>query len=264
MVNYYFLLSISNPSPDFCGMQDFLLEIACYSPHSAIIAEKAGAHRIELCDNPAEGGTTPSFGMLKLTRELISIPVFPIIRPRGGHFVYSSEEVRIMKSDIQLCKQSGFEGVVIGLLNEMGEVAYEDTARLTEWAWPLDVTFHRAFDRTIEPFEAMETIIRAGCTRILTSGQVPDVNNGTALVAKLIESAAHRIIIMPGSGVRANGIAALAAKTGASEFHSSASFWENERFYSPLSMEETIQQNKVNPAEIENMSANLKAYFQAS
>lgn len=248
-------------SPDLCPMQDFILEIACYSPLSAIIAEKAGAHRVELCNNPLEGGTTPSYGVLKLVRDEVFIPVFPIIRPRGGHFVYSAEEVGSMKADIQLCKQLGFEGVVIGLLNENGKVAYDETALLTELAWPLEVTFHRAFDRTIEPFEALETIIRAGCTRILTSGQVPDVNDGTNLVAKLIKEANHRIIIMPGSGVRAKSIALLAAKTGADEFHSSASYWEDESCFSPPSMNENIRQNKVDVHEIRNMMSILKGYF---
>lgn len=244
-------------------MEDFTLEIACYSAISAFSAESAGAHRIELCDNPLEGGTTPSYGVLKLVRERVSIPVFPIIRPRGGHFVFSSEEIEAMKADVQLCKQVGFEGVVIGLLDGNGKVAYDDTAMLTELAWPLEVTFHRAFDRTPDPFEAMETIIRAGCTRILTSGQVPDVNNGAGLVAGLIKKADHRITIMPGSGVRANGIAALAAKTGAVEFHSSASFWEEEPFFCPATMLEKIQRNTVNQTEITKMVAELTAFFHA-
>jgi copper homeostasis protein len=234
-------------------MPDFLIEIACYSPHSAMIAENAGANRIELCDNPSEGGTTPSYGVLKVVREKVSIPVFPIIRPRGGHFVYAIEEIEIMKADIQLCKQLGFEGVVIGLLDENGKVAYDETARLTEMAWPLDVTFHRAFDRTIEPFEAMETIIRAGCTRILTSGQVPDVNKNPALIAGLISAAIHRIIIMPGSGVRSDNIAALALVTGAKEFHSSARINVPEPFFTPVSMEEHFEQTLADPAEVAAM-----------
>lgn len=242
-------------------MNSFFLEIACFSAESAIAAAQAGAHRIELCDNPLEGGTTPSFGTLKMVREKLGIPVFPIIRPRGGHFVFTANEFNIMKHDVTLCKEMGFDGVVIGLLNGDATVDYESTARLVNLAYPMEVTFHRAFDRTPEPFAAMETIIKTGCTRILTSGQAPDVNNGSALVAQLIKAADHRIIIMPGSGVRARNIATLAAETGATEFHSSASYWEKEKVASPLSMEEQLQQNRLNKEEVHNMLSTLVTFY---
>ncbi len=245
-------------------MNSFFLEIACFSAESAIAAAQAGAHRIELCDNPLEGGTTPSFGTLKIVRGKLDIPVFPIIRPRGGHFVFTANELNIMKHDIRLCKEMGFDGVVIGLLNGDATVDYENTAALVNLAYPMDVTFHRAFDRTPEPFAALETIIKTGCTRILTSGQVPDVNNGSALVAQLIKAADHRIIIMPGSGVRAGNIANLAAETGATEFHSSASYWESERVASPLTMNEQLQQNRLNKEEVHNMISTLQTFFSPS
>lgn len=245
-------------------MSEFLLEIAAFSAESAIAAAHAGAHRIELCDNPFEGGTTPSYGTLKVVRENLSIPVFPIIRPRGGHFVYSGQEIAAMRQDIMLCKSIGFEGVVIGLLQADATVDYLNTAKLVEWAYPLEVTFHRAFDRTPDPFAALDTIIKAGCTRILTSGQVPDVNLGTKMVADLIKMAAHRIVIMPGSGVRAKSIATLAASTGANEFHSSASYWADEKVFSPGSMNEKIQQNKADPNEIRQMLDALHNFFSLS
>ncbi len=242
-------------------MPPFLLEIACYSIESALAAERSGAHRIELCDNPLEGGTTPSFGVLSMAREKLSIPVFPIIRPRGGHFVFTPTELEAMRYDITWCRQTGFEGVVIGLLNADGKVDYDNTSRLVELAYPLEVTFHRAFDRTPDPFEALETIIKTGCTRILTSGQAPDVNNQADLVAGLVKQANHDIIIMPGSGVRATGIAALAKITGTNEFHSSASYWKNEPFFSPEGMHENLQQNVVNPEEITMMLSELQRVF---
>lgn len=242
-------------------MNSFVLEIACYSAEAAFTAAKAGAHRIEMCDNPLEGGTTPSFGTLKMIREKLTIPVFPIIRPRGGHFVFTQSEIAIMEHDIKLCKQMGFEGVVIGLLHPDATVDYENTSRLVNLAYPLDVTFHRAFDRTPEPFAALETIIKTGCTRILTSGQVPDVNNGSALVAQLIKTADHRITIMPGSGVRAGSIARLAAETEATEFHSSASYWKKETTTSPISMQEHLEQNQLNQDEVRKMLTSLDTYF---
>lgn len=242
-------------------MSSFLLEIAAYSIESAIAAEAAGAHRIELCDNPAEGGTTPSYGTLRVVREKLNIPVFPIIRPRGGHFVYSATEAEVMKQDIILCRQMGFEGVVIGLLNADATVDYATTSKFVEWAYPMDVTFHRAFDRTPNPFEALETIIKTGCTRILTSGQVPDVSKGTHLVSGLIKAAAHRITIMPGSGVRAKNIAEIALATGASEFHSSASNWRKEPYFTPDSMDENIEQNRLDKEEVAGMHAGLASFF---
>jgi copper homeostasis protein len=163
-----------------------LLEIAVFNIESAIAAERAGAHRLELCENAGEGGTTPSYGTLKLVKQKVSIPVFPIIRPRGGDFLYTDTEFEVMKQDVQLCKQLGFEGVVIGLLNADGTVDTKRTKQLIDLAYPLEVTFHRAFDRTADPFEAMEQLIAIGCQRILTSGQVPDANNGQELIKQLI------------------------------------------------------------------------------
>jgi copper homeostasis protein len=178
--------------------------------------------RLELCENPQEGGTTPSYGTFKIVKEKISIPVFPIIRVRGGDFLYSDDEFAVMKKDVELCKQLGFEGVVIGLLHADGSVDAERTKELAELAYPMEVTFHRAFDRAADPLAAMETIITCGCHRILTSGQVPNAGDGKELIKQLIEQADDRIIIMPGSGVRSSNIKEIADYTGAVELHSSA------------------------------------------
>src|SRR6478735_5805917 len=146
------------------------LEIAVFNIQSAIMAANAGADRLELRENPYDGGTTPSYGTLKTVREKVSIPVFPIIRPRGGDFLYSDEEYEVMKKDILLCKDLGFEGVVIGMLLPEGSIDINRTAKLVKLAYPLEVTFHRAFDRAKDPLKSLEDIIKCGCQRILTSG----------------------------------------------------------------------------------------------
>ncbi len=165
---------------------------------------------------------TPSAGLIRMVRELLRIPLFPIIRPREGDFLYSEEEFRVMLRDVEWCKQVGCDGVVIGMLLADGSVDQVRCARLVEVAYPLGVTFHRAFDRAADPFEAMEAIISIGCERILTSGQRPVAMEGAELLRELVRQADERIVIMPGSGVRADNIVELAAKTGAVEFHTSA------------------------------------------
>lgn len=201
---------------------NYKLEVIAFSLESCLLIEKAGAHRIELCDNPGEGGTTPSYGFIKKARTLTSIDLYPMIRPRGGDFLYSIDEFEAMKEDVTSCKQLGCDGVVIGLLNADGTVDRERTSILVDLAYPMGVTFHRAFDRTRDAFEALETLIDVGCERVLTSGLMPNVNGGKELLKQLVTKADDRIIIMPGSGVRHNMIAELAQFTGAVEFHTSA------------------------------------------
>ena len=201
---------------------DYRLEICAFNLASALIAQQAGADRVEFCAGPEEGGTTPSAGAIRTARENLRIALYPIIRPRGGDFLYSDEEFRSMIRDIEYCKQVGCNGVVFGILQADGSVDKARCARLVEVAYPLGVTFHRAFDWSANPFEAMETIIGIGCERILTSGQRPTAQEGADLLDQLVREADDRIVIMPGSGVRSGNIAMLAGKTGASEFHTSA------------------------------------------
>ena len=235
-----------------------LLEIAVFNIESALLAAKAGADRLELCENPSEGGTTPSYGTLKIVREKVSIPVFPIIRARGGDFLFSEDEFAVMKKDVELCKQLGFEGVVIGLLNADGTVDAERTKILVDTAYPMETTFHRAFDRAIDPFVAMETLINCGCTRILTSGQVPNAWDGKELIKQLIEKAGDRIIIMPGSGVRSTNSKELAAFTGAVEIHSSArKAVASGMAVHKQSMNEELKTVSVDVEEIKKMKASL-------
>lgn len=203
-------------------MSMYKLEVIAFTIESCLLIEQAGAHRIELCDNPADGGTTPSYGFLKEARERTSLDLYPMIRPRGGDFLYSDEEFHMMKKDVQLCKELGCEGVVIGLLNSDGTIDEKRTAALVEQAYPMGVTFHRAFDRVRDGMEALETLINIGCERILTSGLTPNVTEGISFLTDLVKAADERIIIMPGSGVRSSNIAVLAQQTGATEFHTSA------------------------------------------
>ena len=200
---------------------EYLIEIATSDFLTTKSAIEGGADRIELCANLAEGGTTPSYAHIKKCKEAFNIPLFPIVRPRGGDFLYTKDEFEIMKNDIKLCKELGCEGIVIGLLNMDGTIDMTRTSELIDLAYPLEATFHRAFDRCKDPFIALEELIEIGCQRILTSGQKPTVSEGVELIAELNKKADDRIIILPGSGVRKDNIKMLAEKTGCIEFHSS-------------------------------------------
>jgi copper homeostasis protein len=199
-----------------------LLEVCAFNLQSSIIAEKVGAKRVELCENPADGGTTPSYGTIKQTREKIGISLYPIIRPRGGNFFYDEEELAIIKQDILLCKQLGCDGISTGVHLQNGEIDTERLKQIVEWAYPMGVTCHRVFDATPDPLKALEEIIDSGCERILTSGQKSAAPEGVEMLAKLVQQAGGRIIIMPGAGVRSSNIETLIKGTGATEFHTSA------------------------------------------
>ncbi|WP_423736243.1 copper homeostasis protein CutC [Chitinophaga caseinilytica] len=203
-------------------MKKITLEICATSVASCIAAEEGGADRIELCDNLLEGGTTPSYGMIAAVREKCGLKIYPIIRPRGGDFLYDDAELDIMQRDIRACKDLGCDGVVIGLLTADGKVDVERTRALVDLARPMGVTFHRAFDMTDDPFQALEDVIATGCERILTSGQRNTALEGAALIRKLVEKSAGRIRIMAGSGLRAHNAEALAKASGAPEYHSTA------------------------------------------
>jgi len=197
----------------------YTIEIATTDFTTTEAAVKGGADRIELCSAISEGGLTPSFGLLKQCREKFSLPVFPIVRPRSGDFLYSDDEFEIIRRDVLLCKQLNCDGVVIGFLKKDGSIDRKRTEQMVTLAYPMEVTFHRAFDRCKEPFEALEEIIEAGCQRILTSGQQLKAEDGIELISQLIERAKERIIIMPGGGIKPDNIKSIAEKTGAVEFH---------------------------------------------
>lgn len=232
----------------------YTLEVIAFNIESVVLAESSGAHRIELCDNPEEGGTTPSFGIIKTAREKSTLQLYPIIRPHGGDFLYSDAAFEVMKKDIALCKEIGCDGVVIGLLQADGSIDKKRTAALVELAYPLGVTFHRAFDRVANPLEALEDVIACGCERVLTSGLKPTATEGMEMIAQLVLQAKGRISIMPGSGVRADNIALLAQQTGVAEFHSSArSPKDSEMNYLNAAMNETLRTTLLNTQEVKEM-----------
>jgi copper homeostasis protein len=235
------------------------LEIAVFSVEAAVTALKAGAHRIEFCENPLEGGSTPSYGSLKTLRSYTTQPVFPIIRPRGGDFFYSRSEFEVMKADLLVVKELGYLGAVIGLLNADGSIDTNRTKELVDIAGPnMQISFHRAFDRCNDPLIALEEIIETGCKRILTSGQVPNAAEAMPLLKKLVELAADRIIIMPGAGIRSNNIKEIMQATGAKEMHSSARKMQASKMsYTKDSMKENLQATGVDAEEIKKMLEQL-------
>jgi copper homeostasis protein len=226
----------------------YIIEIATTDFTTTKSAVEGGADRIELCAALTEGGTTASYGTIRKCRETFGVQLFPIIRSRSGDFLYTEEEFEIMLADVKLCKELGCDGVVIGLLDKDGEIDLKSTSTLIETVYPLEVTFHRAFDRCKDPFKAMEQLIEMGCQRILTSGQQPTAPEGVELIAQLVKAADERIIIMPGSGVRKENIKSLAEKTKALEFHSSLRGKEHSRmeFIHPAFAESA--ESYVNPA----------------
>lgn len=198
------------------------LEICTSNYESAINAQKAGAHRIELCSELAVGGITPSYGLLKQVMESIEIPVFVLIRPRSGNFTYSEDEFEIMKRDIQVCKDLGCAGIVSGVLNNDNTIHIERTKELVEFSKPMAFTFHRAFDWTPNPYVTLEQLALLKVNRILTSGQESSAEKGIFVLKQLKKLANGRLQILPASGINSKN--ALIFKTGGfDEIHCSAS-----------------------------------------
>lgn len=200
-----------------------LLEICCYSQASAEIAQLNGADRIELCASPKEGGLTPSYGVLRLVRETVTIPVHPIVRPRGGDFCYTDDEFSAMLDDVRLIKTLGFPGLVIGVLDEEGNVDIPRMGQIMHAAQGMAVTFHRAFDMCRNPHEAVDRLGDLGISRVLTSGQKASAEKGLSLITEL----KHRSgvpIIMAGAGVRASNLH-MFLDAGVEEVHSSTGMW---------------------------------------
>lgn len=194
------------------------VEVCAYSLESCLNAQMAGARRVELCSGPGEGGTTPSAGLIMAVREAIQIDLFVMIRPRGGDFVYDDFEIDTMQRDIDIARQMGANGVVLGVLLPDGRVDVARTQALIQYARPLKVTYHRAFDFTSDPEEALEDVIATGAARILTSGQKPTAPQGAELLTRLVKKAGNRIEIMAGGGVSAQNAVVLAA-TGVQALH---------------------------------------------
>ena len=196
-----------------------LIEGCVDSVPSAIAAEAGGAGRVELCDNLIEGGTTPSAGAIEECKTRLRIPVFVMIRPRGGDFLYTDVEYRVMRRDIAHAKALGADGVVLGLLRADGTVDVERTRPLVEAARPLRVTFHRAIDVARDAGEALDALMAMGIDRVLTSGQAPTALEGAAVIAALVRRAAGRIVVLPGCGIDDTNVQRLVADTGVREVH---------------------------------------------
>jgi copper homeostasis protein len=196
-----------------------LVEAAVATVASALAAEAAGAGRLELCANLVEGGVTPSLGMLRGVRERVRLPLFVLIRPRGGDFLFDGDEREVMLRDIAEAGARGADGVVIGALDPGGAVDEALTRRLAEAARPMAVTFHRAFDLAREPARQLETLIGLGIERVLTSGQAPSALLGSEAIAALVAQSAGRITIMAGGGINEANAARIVRETGVREIH---------------------------------------------
>jgi len=199
-----------------------VLEACVANIESALAAEKAGADRLELCNVLGAGGISPSYGLIEAVSKKVSIPVHVLIRPREGDFLYSSGEFEVMKRDIEVCKELGVSGIVMGILKENGSVDIERCRELMTAAQPMSITFHRAFDLAADAFTSLEEIIQLGCHRILTSGQRASAAHGAGFISGLISQANGRIIIMAGGGINEKNIAQLRKTSGAREFQLSA------------------------------------------
>jgi len=205
-----------------------VLEVCSFGIQTSLIAERVGAKRVELCDNPIEGGTTPSYGAIRQVREKLSIAVYPIIRPRSMNYYYDADEFAMMLHDVRMCKELGCDGISVGVQLITGQVDTDRMKRLVEVAYPMGVTSNRVIDAAPDPFEALEALIDAGCERVLTSGQAATAPEGKDVLKKLVEQAAGRISIMPGAGVKSANVKALLEYTGAYECHTSARIeWPN-------------------------------------
>jgi copper homeostasis protein len=201
----------------------YILEITVDTLARALAAQRGGAHRIELCSDLSSGGLTPVVELIRLTREQVRLPIFTMIRPRAGDYVYSGAEFAQMQREITAVAEMGVDGVVLGILTGDGRVNVKRTRELVEQARPLSVTFHRAFDVTTDLRESLEDVIQAGAGRILTSGGGRSAIEGRTQLAELVQQARGRVIIVPGAGITGSNVELVARETGAGEFHAGLS-----------------------------------------
>jgi len=208
-------------------MARVLLEICCGSLDDALEAGAGGADRVELCSSLFHGGLTPSFGSLVEAKKRLDIPVIFMARPRGGGFCYTEPEMAAMERDAEMAVAQGADGVVFGILTEDGRVDRARTKRLRDLLGSREAVFHRAFDVTPDPFQALDELVDLGITRILTSGQCDTVMEGLPLIAKLVEYAGDRIQIMPGGGIKPYHFDEVISRTGFGQVHVAA--WTTRR-----------------------------------
>lgn len=219
------------------------LEVCAASLQSVVAAKAGGAQRIELCSALSEDGITPSYGMIELARRLGPEKMHVLIRPRGGNFVYSEDEVECMIADIKMCRTLGADGVVIGALTPDNDIDVATTQKLVKAAQGMQVTFHRAFDQCNTPLEALDQIMAIGCHRLLTSGQAPTAMEGTTLLNTLVGRANNGFVIMPGAGVNENNAHEILECTGATEIHGSLRRMVNGRIETDCEKVRTLLKN---------------------
>jgi copper homeostasis protein len=198
---------------------ELLVEVCVDSVESALAAERGGAKRLEVCSNLLEGGVTPSLGMIAAVRRNVSIGLHVMIRPRGGDFCYNAEEFAAMGQDIATAKRLGANGVVLGVLNEEGDVNAVETARLIDLARPLKVTFHRAIDMSRDLLASLETLKMLGVDHLLTSGGEQTALEGREAIARLVRAADGKMTVMAGSGIQEHNVRQLIEETGVREIH---------------------------------------------
>lgn len=199
--------------------RNVILEVAVFTPGSATIAEKAGADRIELCSGYSEGGLSPSVGAIQLVREKLEIPVHVMVRPRIGDFIYDAIEKEIILKDIAYCKKAGIDGIVTGALNPSGKIDKEFMQKVVDSAEDMSVTFHRAFDLTTDLAESLDSLIKCGVSRVLTSGGKASVPDGLEAIISMVSQAANRIIILPGGGITTGNVKNIIHRSGVKEIH---------------------------------------------
>jgi copper homeostasis protein len=199
-----------------------ILEICVESVEHAVAAERGGAHRIELCSDLSSGGITPSAGLMQTARRHLGIPIHVLIRPRPGDFCYSDHEFEIMRNDVLAARQFGMDGVVLGILHDSTRVDIERTKALVGLARPLPVTFHRAFDASENLETSLEAVLETGASRILTSGGQPRATDALSTLARLVQSAKGRILLMPCGGINSENVVQIVRATRAQEVHTSA------------------------------------------
>lgn len=246
-------------------MRKIVFELCAESIQACLAAREGGADRIELCSALSEGGLTPSHGLIHTAVLRSELPVHVLLRPRGGDFLYTDDEFKLMRDDLVHARTLGVKGFVLGILRADGTVDIERTRELVDLAAPLEVTFHRAFDYTASLEQALEDVIATGCRRILTSGGEPDVLAGATKLAQLVAQAAGRIEIAVGGGLRIKNATDLARTIGANHFHGSlrrseASEMQHERDWV---LEETDQfdgtsRSVVDVTDVRDMIDNLR------
>jgi copper homeostasis protein len=208
-------------------MKKQLLEVCIENIESILIAEKAGASRIEFCADLCEGGITPSLGIFRTARGLCTLPFNVMIRPRGGNFVYSDNEFKAMLEDVHIFKEEGADAIVFGILDTKGNIDIEKSQKIIDKAGNLPVTFHRAFDETVDGYKSLEQLIELGVDRVLTSGLAPSVIDGTNMLKELIKKSSNKIIIMPGCGIKKDNFIDIDKSLNAREYHGTFSKGSN-------------------------------------